>query len=110
LRGEPPELDSPAESFTTQAVTPLTEKTARYFYIVGSRRRGEETVYDMTTYDQGFAEDKAMIEAQQRNIDASPGQRFRPTSADQAVLLFNRLVEKLEREEPSTLCTTSPPA
>ena len=72
LRDESPDLDRPAEQFTTQAITPLTAKTARYFYIMGRRRQDGETTYDMTDVDQAFAEDKAMIEAQQQNIDSSP--------------------------------------
>ena len=35
-----------------------------------------------------------MIEAQQRNIDVTPGYRFIPTQADRGVVLFNCLTEK----------------
>ena len=46
-----------------------------------------------------FGEDKRMIEAQQRVIDTTPDPRIMPTSADKGVILFNRLVERLAREE-----------
>jgi len=42
-----------------------------------------------------FAEDKAMIEAQQKVIDTTPAQDVMPTAHDRGVTLFNRLVEKL---------------
>jgi phenylpropionate dioxygenase-like ring-hydroxylating dioxygenase large terminal subunit len=110
LNGHPPDVTQPARTFTSQAVTPLTDKTARYFYVVAGRRRGAETEYDMTDYEKGFAEDKTMIEAQQRNIDVTPGWRFMPTTADRGIILFNRLVEKLWREERSQSREASPPA
>jgi phenylpropionate dioxygenase-like ring-hydroxylating dioxygenase large terminal subunit len=97
------------EGFTRQAVTPLTDKTARYLYIHGARRRGGETVYDMTVIDKAFAEDKVMIEAQQRNIDTSPGARFVPTSADRGIVLFNRIVDRLVRAEASRVSEASAP-
>jgi vanillate O-demethylase monooxygenase subunit len=99
LEAESPDLDRPEEEFTTQAITPLTAKTARYFYIMGRRRQDGETSYDMTVTDQAFAEDKAMIEAQQQNIDSSPERRFMPTAADRGSVLFSRLIEKMARAE-----------
>jgi phenylpropionate dioxygenase-like ring-hydroxylating dioxygenase large terminal subunit len=103
LNGRPPDLSAAAETFTSQAITPLTDKTARYFYIMGRRRRGEETVYDMAITEKAYAEDKTMVEAQQRNIDATPGWRFIATTADRGVILFNRLVEKMSREGSTSL-------
>ena len=77
----------------------MTAKTARYFYIMGRRRQDGETTCDMTDVDQAFAEDKAMIEAQQQNIDSSPDRRFMLTSADHASVLFSRLMERMARAE-----------
>jgi len=104
LNRQQPDLNQKsADGFTTQAVTPLTDKTARYFYIMGSRRQGEETTYDkadMAVTEKAFVEeDKMIIEAQQRNIDVTPGWRFMLTTADREIVLFNRIVEKLIREE-----------
>jgi phenylpropionate dioxygenase-like ring-hydroxylating dioxygenase large terminal subunit len=81
--------------FTSQAVTPLTPKTARYFYIMGEQPRRGTTSYDLTNTERAFAEDKAMIEAQQSNIDLTPGYRFRATTADRGVVAYNRLVSRL---------------
>jgi phenylpropionate dioxygenase-like ring-hydroxylating dioxygenase large terminal subunit len=108
LNGQPPDLNQAPETFTSQAVTPLTDKTARYFYIMGHRRRGAETVCDMTITERAFAEDKTMIEAQQHNIDVTPGRRFVTTIADRGIVLFNRLVEKLAREESARLSKAAP--
>jgi phenylpropionate dioxygenase-like ring-hydroxylating dioxygenase large terminal subunit len=89
-------------TFTSQAVTPLTDKTARYFFSWGPRKdQGDEALRDMLMgiADMAFTEDRVMIEAQQRVIDASPGHPIMPTSADKGVTLFNRLVEKMAKEE-----------
>jgi vanillate O-demethylase monooxygenase subunit len=104
LNGTPPaDLDrEPRRNFALQAITPITEKTARALYIVAAHRdHGGEAKRDatMSVVPKIFAEDKAMVEAQQRIIDATPDWRFIATSADRGVALFNRLVERLSREE-----------
>ena len=86
-------------NFTSQAVTPMTDKTARYFFSWGPHRgHGDDALRDgmMRMADMAFAEDKRMIEAQQRVIDLAPADaRIMPTSHDRGVTLFNRLVAKL---------------
>ncbi|MDR6513096.1 vanillate O-demethylase monooxygenase subunit [Novosphingobium capsulatum] len=89
-------------SFTSQAVTPMQEKTARYFFSWGPHRaHGDEATRDamMRVAAQAFAEDKTMIEAQQRVIDRTPNPRVMPTAHDKAVTLFNRLVATIVRDE-----------
>ncbi len=89
-------------TFTSQAVTPVKGETARYFFSWGPHRdHGDAALRDtlMTIADMAFGEDKVMIEAQQRVIDATPDPRIMPTSADRGVTLYNRLVEKMVREE-----------
>jgi vanillate O-demethylase monooxygenase subunit len=105
-QGEPPE-DLPAlgKTFTSQAVTPLTDKTSRYFFSWGPHRTvGDEALRDilMGIAGQAFAEDKTMIEAQQRVIDQTPNPRIMPTAHDRAITLFNQLVARMVREEAST--------
>jgi len=110
-RGRPDPQEG-AEDFASHAVTPVADKATRYFYILGARRRGDETTYnaaDVALTERAFAEDKMMIEAQQRNIDSMPGYRFRSTTADKGVILFNRLVEKLAREESAQVSQASQP-
>lgn len=104
LNGGAPDLDlaQGAVTFTSQAVTPLTTRTARYFFSWGPHRKhGDATLRDtlMGIAHKAFEEDRAMIEAQQRVIDMTPEPRIMPTSADRAVTLFNQLIAKRVREE-----------
>jgi len=105
LHGEPPNCTHGLGTdlgFTSQAITPLTDKTARYFYIFGNPRQPGDAAareVDMSVTDKAFAEDKTMIEGQQRIIDATPHWRFISTTGDQGAVLFHRMVEKLAREE-----------
>ncbi|MCW2388462.1 vanillate O-demethylase monooxygenase subunit [Sphingobium sp. B11D3B] len=89
-------------TFTSQAVTPMRDKSARYFFSWGPHRsHGDEALRDvlMRMADQAFAEDKVMIEAQQHVIDDTEEVQVMPTVHDRGVTLFNRLVEKLARQE-----------
>ncbi len=95
------ELRGEGITFTSQAVTPLTDKTSRYFFSWGPRKdQGDAALRDllMNIAQQAFSEDRAMIEAQQRVLDRSADTKVLPTSADKGVTLYNRLVEKLACE------------
>ncbi|AJP73662.1 aromatic ring-hydroxylating dioxygenase subunit alpha [Sphingomonas hengshuiensis] len=89
-------------TFTSQAVTPMTDRTARYFFSWGPHRaHGDEAQRDilMGIAARAFDEDKVMIEAQQRVIDMTPSPTVMPTAHDRGVTLFNRLVDRLVRQE-----------
>ena len=89
-------------TFTSQAVTPIAERRARYLFSWGPHRQhGDEALRDllMGVAAQAFAEDKAMIEAQQRVIDRTASPVIMPTAHDRGVTLFNGLVARLAREE-----------
>jgi phenylpropionate dioxygenase-like ring-hydroxylating dioxygenase large terminal subunit len=89
-------------NFTSQAVTPMTDKTSRYFFSWGPHRaHGDEKMRDamMGMAGMAFAEDKVMIEAQQRVIDGTVDPRIMPTTHDRGVTLFNRLVKKLAEQD-----------
>jgi phenylpropionate dioxygenase-like ring-hydroxylating dioxygenase large terminal subunit len=89
-------------TFTSQAVTPLSGKTSRYFFSWGPRRgHGDEALRDslMELAAVAFGEDKTMIEAQQRVIDRTPDPRIMPTAHDKGMTLFNRLVERLAKQD-----------
>ena len=114
LNGQEPNLDQPAFSLSNHAVTPITDRTSRYFYSAGSHRKyGDEAVRERDTLvamaKKAFAEDKKMIEAQQHNIDATPGWRFTPTRNDRGVMLFKQIIEKLAREESTRIIQASHP-
>jgi vanillate O-demethylase monooxygenase subunit len=100
----PPDFDEAisGRNFTSQAVTPLTDSTARYFFSWGPHcEHGDEAMRNamMQLAAMAFGEDKVMIEAQNRVITESPGHAIMPTAHDRGVTLFNRLVERLVRNE-----------
>jgi vanillate O-demethylase monooxygenase subunit len=95
-------------TFTSQAVTPLTEKTSRYFFSWGPHRdHGDEALRDalMDMAAMAFGEDKVMIEAQQRIIDRTRDSRIMPTAHDKGVTLFNRLVERMAKQDATPVPT-----
>jgi vanillate O-demethylase monooxygenase subunit len=88
-------------TFTSQAVTPTGPRTSRYFFSWGPRvGHGDEALRDslMQLAGVAFGEDKAMIEAQQKVVDHTPNPRIMPTAHDKGVTLFNRLVERLAKQ------------
>jgi phenylpropionate dioxygenase-like ring-hydroxylating dioxygenase large terminal subunit len=89
-------------TFTSQAVTPLADRRARYFFSWGPHRQhGDEALRDllMKVAAQAFGEDKVMIEAQQRVIDRTPDAAVMPTAHDRGVTMFSRVVARMVREE-----------
>jgi len=99
LDGREPDLVQPPVSLSFQAITPLADRRARYFYLMGMQRTGSENVLDMALTEKAFSEDRLMIEGQQRNIDSAAGRRFMPTTADHAVLAYARVKERLLGQE-----------
>lgn len=101
-KAPPATLAGEGITFTSQAVTPLKDQTARYFFSWGPRRdQGDEALRDvlMGIADRAFTEDRIMIEAQQRVINNTGARKVLPTSADMGVTLYNRLVESLAAAE-----------
>jgi phenylpropionate dioxygenase-like ring-hydroxylating dioxygenase large terminal subunit len=89
-------------AFTSQAVTPMTAKTSRYFFSWGPHcRHGDEKMRDamMGLAAMAFGEDKAIIEAQQLVIDATAEPRIMPTAHDRGVTLFNQMIERMLQQE-----------
>lgn len=98
-------------SFTSQAVTPTGAKTSRYFFSWGPHcEHGDEAKRDamMAMAGQAFGEDKVMIEAQQKVIDRTADPRIMPTAHDKGVTLFNRLVERLAKQDGTPLPQETP--
>jgi vanillate O-demethylase monooxygenase subunit len=103
VRGDGEPLSS---SFTSQAVTPMTDKTSRYFFSWGPNA-GEhsDAAADMMLEiaKMAFAEDKHIIEAQQRVVDLDPSRRELLTSADAGPTRMRRVLDdliKAESEQP----------
>ena len=95
-------------TFTSQAVTPTGPRASRYFFSWGPRKgHGDEALRDslMQLAGVAFGEDKVMIEAQQKVVDRTPNPRIMPTAHDKGVTLFNRLVERLAKEDSALAAT-----
>lgn len=81
-----------------QAVTPMTQRTSRYFYAAGARAEDidddrVDRLFGVTR--TAFHEDKTIIEAQQRTIDLDPGRPMLPTSLDAGPTRFRKMVEAM---------------
>ncbi len=99
---DPSQVNPLAENFTSQAVTPMTDRTSRYYFSWGPRvGEGSEALADamLAVAHMAFSEDKAMIEAQQKVIDASPGVRMTMTSSDAAPMQMRAVIERLIRAD-----------
>jgi phenylpropionate dioxygenase-like ring-hydroxylating dioxygenase large terminal subunit len=94
------------ETFSCQAVTPSTERTTRYFFSWGPGCRHGSAAAADTMFQialQAFAEDKVVIEAQQRIIDLDPSRQILATRADMAAITFERLMNRLMAEEATAV-------
>ncbi|WP_146661472.1 aromatic ring-hydroxylating dioxygenase subunit alpha [Enhygromyxa salina] len=100
----PPPPDLPGGrniNVTSQAVTPMTDRTTRYFFSWGPRKDcGDETIRDylMAMAAKAFGEDKVMVEAQQAMIDAAPDLRMLTITADSGQQLYHRILDEHMRE------------
>ncbi|MCP5179171.1 MAG: aromatic ring-hydroxylating dioxygenase subunit alpha [Pseudomonadales bacterium] len=99
---EPP-LSSRADQ---QAVTPVTSRRSRYFFATGvARPQANQRLLDgiVAVVTAAFAEDKAILEAQQKIVDITPPERQRfATPHDAALLAFRRLVRARLAAEAET--------
>lgn len=89
-------------TFTSQAVTPMTDTTSRYFFCWGPHKdHGDEEMRDllMELADTAFGEDKVMIEAQQQVIASTQDPVVMPTAHDKGVTIFNRMVERMAKAQ-----------
>lgn len=95
--GDPPADMQPVyHSVTIQTMRPIDETTSEFFFsIMCPRWMPEEVVdQDFEFAKSGFAEDKIMIEAQQKVISAHPDEPLRMTMHDRA----GAHIRKLNRE------------
>lgn len=98
----PPVAEPLMENVTSQAVTPMTDGTSRYFFSWGPRRSdGGDAMADnmLAVAHKAFAEDREMIEAQQSIIDRTGTGRQMMTSADVGPVQMRAVLRKLCRAE-----------
>lgn len=109
---EPPPDEGHAfgENFTSQAVTPLTATTSRYFFAWGPRvgeGTPERADLMMKVALIAFAEDRAIIERQQKIINSDPTRRELLTNADLGPTQMRRVIEELIAAEAPSLPDTA---
>lgn len=96
-----PTADALSATYGRQAVTPLGDQETRYFFCYGPREvdGGEEMAAQMMSAAlAAFAEDRDMIEAQQRVIDLKPGREML-TTADVGPVQMRAVIRKLLKAE-----------
>jgi phenylpropionate dioxygenase-like ring-hydroxylating dioxygenase large terminal subunit len=85
-------------TLTSQAVTPIDERRTIYYYsgvLQKSFASEAQSLAQFAVFERAFAEDNAMIEAQQRVIAATAEPRMLGTSSDHALNQFRRLMDEL---------------
>jgi vanillate O-demethylase monooxygenase subunit len=100
------DLDCISDTFSIQAVTPLTERTTRYIYSGGHRKTdmsADQAAFIFGMVDEAFREDTAMIEAQQRMIESGPQGTMGWIQADRGLSLFRKVLDRLRAEEQAAL-------
>jgi phenylpropionate dioxygenase-like ring-hydroxylating dioxygenase large terminal subunit len=97
---EPQGVEPIHRQFTCQAVTPITNDRACYFFAYGPWKQEANLMEHF--YQLGltaFNEDRKMIEAQQRNINLSNGDAMLTTVSDSALSQFRRMMKKILADE-----------
>jgi phenylpropionate dioxygenase-like ring-hydroxylating dioxygenase large terminal subunit len=104
----PGEREPISATFTSQAVTPLTANTTRYYYCWGPRQVDHdkspqliEVLWDLA--NAAFNEDRAMIEAQQRNVDLHTGAPTHSITHDRGPTMMRRIIERLHAAEAAVV-------
>jgi len=97
-------MEADTAAFTSQAVTPMTDGTSRYYFAWGPRmsehRRNAQIVEGMWALAQkAFLEDKLTIEAQQRNVNLRTGAPMVSIADDRGPNMFRKVLEKLIQAE-----------
>ena len=84
------------DTFTCQAVTPLTDKTTCYFFAFGPWSKApEDTQLFADLGLEAFSEDRVVVEGQQRVMESAPEQKMKLLALDGAAVLYWRIVDKL---------------
>ncbi len=97
--------------FSCQAVTPIDAQRVYYFFALGPWSQSSELRdFYLQLGHRAFGEDRAMLEAQQRVIDRSPGSRMMNLAMDGATVAFRSRMEALlcaERTAAAVISGTS---
>jgi phenylpropionate dioxygenase-like ring-hydroxylating dioxygenase large terminal subunit len=89
-----------------QFMTPETERTTHFFWNYLNNFEGNDSTISRSLLDsliEGFMEDKAIIEQQQKTLDEDPGFQMLAILADAPLAHFRRLMAKaIEAEQAAT--------
>jgi len=97
-----PTADPDWVSSTSQAVTPISESKTVYYYSSCLSRKfadAQHSRQQMAVIERAFAEDRAMIEAQQEVIANTPKTRMLQLASDGGLNQFRRLMAGLIEAE-----------
>jgi vanillate O-demethylase monooxygenase subunit len=88
-------------------MTPETESTTHFFWSYLNNFEGQDSTISMSLLNsliEGFMEDKAIIERQQRTLEEDPSFQMLGILADGPLTHFRRVLGKLiEAEQQTTL-------
>ncbi|MEY4760336.1 MAG: hypothetical protein RLZZ200_192 [Pseudomonadota bacterium] len=90
-------------SWTSQAVTPISDKKTTYYFCFGPWDK-QPGAADMKEAFKGlalkaFTEDWEMLTAQQKSLDADPSRKMVLFDVDRAPVLYRRVVDKILAED-----------
>ena len=100
LEPPPAGMEPVTANFTSQAITAMTDASTRYFFCWGPRA-SEQAVNPQlregmwALAQKAFAEDKRMIEAQQRNILLQTGAPLESITDDRGPTMMRRVLDRL---------------
>ena len=94
-------------------MTPETERTTHFFWVYLNNFEDDDSTISRSLLDsliEGFMEDKAIIEHQQKTFEEDPN--FRPLAilADAPLAHFRRVLEKLIEAEQAEANASAAPA
>ena len=97
-----PDVEPLHANFTSQTLTPIDERHTRYHFSWGpSARERRPFMIDamVKLATMAFAEDKAIIEAQQRVLDRHPDAEMHPIVHDRGPNMMRAVMDRLVAEE-----------
>lgn len=104
-------LEGVKEYRNCQFMTPETERTTHFFWVYLNNFEGEESAISVSLLNsliEGFMEDKAIIEQQQKTLDADPHFQMLAILADAPLAHFRRVLGKLiDAEQMPTAATAT---
>ena len=106
------ELAGAREYRNCQFMTPETERATHFFWSYLNNFEGEDTTISRSLFDslvEGFMEDKAIIERQQRTLDEDPGFQMLAILADAPLAHFRRVLGKLIEAENAPAAAAADP-